>query len=285
MKKVVGIVIVVVSTVIALWLSCSKCSCRQDVEDGYRSSESRSSAVNDPYDICKCSPRFARSYVKITEAQSNAVLAIYRTMKNAYTNGQISVMRQEMARVPDVMTNVYESAYIEITRAFREAYTSRFLYIDEPSDFESVDAFASYIEINLLVARFEGEMWIRRGNGTCLLPFEVFPLRLLTKYKAKYHAEGKKDFERAADRFLAQLKESIDSEQGFTRWYMWFQVDLQWPHVGEGGWTAQTVENFVKEYAKPLIKLGHTPNWLQEFDNLQEPEWSKEWDAKHGIRR
>ena len=287
MKKLVTSMIVAAAVIIVLLLYLhlyvKRANIQPIADHGWGGAHDNTS--NDLFAICKSSPRFEHSRVRISEAESNSVIAIYKAMEDAYAKGQTSVLRLEMARVPDVMTNVYDSVYIEIERPLATLFRKQFLHVPACREFKEVREFERYVEINLLMARFEGEMMIKRGKGTGLVTLEVGPLRLLTKYKAKYHAEGKADFERAADRFLAELKESIDSEKGFTRWYMWFQVDLQWPHVGEGGWTAQTVENFVKEYAKPLINLGHTPKWLHEFDNLQEPEWSKEWDAKHGIRR
>ena len=291
MKKTTVVMIVAIGTLSVSSFIVGICLCCRHVklEDCHRGPSEKTGRTHNAYFSPlaghKCSPRFRRPRMNISAVESNSVATIFRDLNKAYTNEEVDVLQQKMAQIPDLMTNVSDSVFIELQRPFLTEFHDRFVFATELQEFDSVQAFERYMTINFLVAKFYGELFKRRGGSSNLLPLEFGPLALLTQYKARFHSEGRGEFEQAADRFLDQLKRSIDSEDGLTRWYMWMQVDLQWPNVDEQGWTAKDVGDFAKNYAGALIKLGHTPKWLHEFDNIQEPEWSKKWDAKYNVRR
>ena len=76
--------------------------------------------------------------------------------------------------------------------------------------------------------------------------------------------------EKTSDVLINEWKEQIEDINGFTRQFMWYQVDLQWRNYHEGTWTLAQLSDWTKRYANGLIRLGYTPKWLSEFDDLSE---------------
>lgn len=138
-------------------------------------------------------------------------------------------------------------------------------------EFATSRDFTQYCRINIEFALFLGNVFLMREDyesPMSQLDFRV--LRVLLRYKDDFHAKGRTDLEQTVDGFISEWESQIESENGFTRQYMWYQVDLQWACYNNGDWTLDQLSDWTKRYAKGLIRLGYTPKWLSEFDDLSE---------------
>ena len=87
----------------------------------------------------------------------------------------------------------------------------------------------------------------------------------IKKYVDRFHVEGKRDFEAVARGFLDKWIEHIESERGFTRWYARCLMAAYEISIAEGEFTRESAVRSVRKAATPLIRLGYTPKWLEEF--------------------
>lgn len=213
----------------------------------------------------------------ITEAQSNELAAVFARMAEAYAHGERVAMLACTNELPDVITNIPDRVFAQLVSPLARQLLYEFAYTDgrvphEMKDFDDAKAFESYVRINLDVALFIGNMYLKRERyDSCPLGIlDAAILEQLLLYKEKFHAAERSDLEKVADGFIAEWHEQIESENGFTRQVMWFQVDLQWEHYNSGAWSLEKLSEWAKKYAKHLIRLGYTPKWLSEFDDLSE---------------
>ena len=136
---------------------------------------------------------------------------------------------------------------------------------------DRVKDFDEYVRRGMELTIFWGNTFLRRGDYEGPVAFiDTSVLRQLLSYKRKFHSEGLSDLEENADIHIDEWCRQIECEMGFTRQFMWYQVDLQWRNYKEGMWTVDQLSEWSKRYAKGLVQLGYTPKWLSEFDDLSE---------------
>ena len=212
----------------------------------------------------------------ITTAQSNEIAVVFTRMAEAYRHGDRDALLACMNELPDVATNIQDCVFAKLAAPVTDTLELDFLGLDGRiphglKDFDSIQEFESYVRINLDVALFIGNIYLKRTQYDGPVAYlDSAVLKQLLLYKEKFHAGGQADLEKIADKVVDEWHEQIESENGFTRQYMWFQVDLQWATYNEGVRTVEQLSNFVKPYATGLIRLGYTPKWLSEFDDLSE---------------
>ena len=213
----------------------------------------------------------------ITEAQSNEIAVVFARMAEAYAHGEREAMLACTNELPDVVTNIPDRVFAQLVSPLARPLIYEFANTDGPiphemKDFDDAKAFESYVRINLDVALFIGNMYLKRERyDKC--PLEVIDatvLKQLLLYKEKFHAAERYDLEKVADGFIEEWHGQIESENGFTRQVMWFQVDFLWGFYNSGEWSLEKLSERAKKYAKPLIRIGYTPKWLSEFDDLSE---------------
>lgn len=216
--------------------------------------------------------RFKRPVrVPMTPVQSNAVAMAFKDIATAYVNGDSMSMKKHMESMPDVVTNITDELFLALSKPVRGILKDGILNLRHPRDFSSVVEFDSYVRNSIDLAVFWADSYVRRGDfGGPVVYLDTSVLSQLLYYKEKFHNEGQIELEKCADGYIHQWKNQIDSENGFTRQYMLFQVDLQWSTYKVGVRSLEQLSEFVKENAKGLIRLGHTPKWLSEFDDLSE---------------
>ena len=138
----------------------------------------------------------------------------------------------------------------------------------EFADVESLDV---YLRSNIELTVFFGDIALKREDfGTTVDICDALVLKQLLNYKNRYREDGEERFEACIDKFIEEWYQQIESENGFTRQSMRFQVDLQWPLYCDGSLSLEQLTKRIKECANPLINLGYTPKWLSEFDDLSE---------------
>ncbi len=209
--------------------------------------------------------------VPVTAEQSNAVARAFNEIVASYREGDISTMRTRIAEMPDVVSNMTEKAFVGPAFTAVHAMEDGFTMPKDLKEFATSRDFTQYCRINIEFALFLGNVFLMREDyesPMSQLDFRV--LQVLLRYKDDFHAKGRMDMELAVDSFISEWETQIESENGFTRQYMWYQVDLQWACYNDGEWTLAQLSEWAKRYAKGLVRLGYTPKWLSEFDDLSE---------------
>lgn len=208
--------------------------------------------------------------ITVSPDQSNAVAMVFADILKAYGNGDWKSMKVYIGNVPDVVTNMHDKVYLQLRYPLRAALDENFLDVKSLLEFPDVESLDKYLRANIELVLFLGNMEQRRGDYESGVRYDYLVLDQLNRYAKKYQDEGQEHFEACADRFVEEWHRQIESENGFTRQYMWFQVDLQWPLYYDGSWTLDKLSTWAKQYASHLIKRGYTPKWLSEFDDLSE---------------
>lgn len=209
--------------------------------------------------------------VPLTLEQSNEVAFVYGRISLSYERGELAEMRKWINAMPDVVTNMPDQVFAILSQPVGNALLNGFLNPDHMMDFASVKDFDEYMRRGMELTIFWGNTFLRRGDYESPVAFiDTSVLRQLLSYKRKFHLEGLSDLEENADIHIDEWCRQIECEMGFTRQFMWYQVDLQWRNYKEGTWTVDRLSGWAKRYAKGLIQLGYTPKWLSEFDDLFE---------------
>ena len=207
--------------------------------------------------------------IPVTPAQSNAIAVAFARMAEVYERDDGEAMLAVMEDIPDVVTNMPDQALALATKPVQSALARRFIHAESLFEFSSRLDFERFGRSNMEAVRCLGNLYLRRG-GDCelLFVYDSQTLKQLMRYKDMFHAKNMLDCEQTADKLIADWVDQIESKDGFTRRYMWFQVDLQWPRYHEGKMTIDDLSKSVKSYADGLIRIGYTPKWLLEFDDL-----------------
>lgn len=269
-SAMVNKIVVVSLSVLALWIGGAVIA-RKDPRVAQRPSTAQDKAGRQ--DPCSCGERRERYQpaprIALSADQRTDVAKTFENLLHAYTNGQYTAMRTVMETIPAVVTNMPERDFSEAVNPLRTALKSRFLFADDLQPFAGADDFEAFARLNLDVIRFLGDIYIRRGGNSRLpLVSESQTLKQFMRWKDLFHQQNDLDGERVADTFIAEWVGQIESDNGFTRRYMRFQVNLQRSLVQEGKMTLDELSHYVKSYADGLIRLGYTPKWLSEFDDL-----------------
>ena len=209
--------------------------------------------------------------IPVTSEQSNMVARVFAEIADAYANGDGNGMRTCMGNLPDVVTNMPDRLFSALSAPVREKLLNGFLNPRCILEFSSDKEFKLYVRNSIDLSVFWGNSYVKRDDMASPVAFiDTSVLRQLLLYKTAFHNSRHIEFEKCVDVFIDEWKCQIDSENGFTRQYMVLQVDLQWGLYNSGNFTLESLSAFVKEKANGLIKLGYTPKWLSEFDDLSE---------------
>jgi len=221
---------------------------------------------------CKIAYRFQPPRrVPITDDQSNAVARAFIDLLESYEASDVAAMKVAMGNLPPVVTNMRQKAFSKLSHPLFTAFNKRFMNQNYRTEFSDVKAFDLYMRTNIELTYFLGGLAIKRADyDTSVAIYEALVLEKLIKYKSMYHQEGNNALEACADKYIADWHRQIESDDSFTRQCMWFQVDLQWAKYKDGSWTLKQLSDWAKRGAAPLTRLGYTPKWLSEFDDLSE---------------
>ena len=202
-----------------------------------------------------------------TAEQSNEVARVFRLIAEAYQRESVADMCRCMSQCPDYLTNVVDNVYRELRRPCSSLFCDSFTHNNEMREFHCVPDFERYAETNVKMALFLGRLAVCRDARDGWVTFlEALTFKRLKDYKDRFHAEGKLELERSADRFLKTWIDQIESSDGFTRRHMWHYADMWYQNVENGSMTREKLHAWVIRYGTSLIShYGYMPKWVGEF--------------------
>lgn len=207
----------------------------------------------------------------ITQTQSNCLARSFANILNSYREYDLSGMKDSIREVPDIVTNIHEGILLECSASLCAELRNRFLFRKTLFDFADADHLCAYLRLNMELVRFLGNIAVKRQDFDGMVDvYDALVLEQLLRYKHRYKELHAGNLEMCVDGLVDEWLLQIESENGFTRQSMWFQVDMQWPLYYEGTWTLAQLTTWVKSRANRLVRLGYTPKWLSEFDDLSE---------------
>lgn len=218
-----------------------------------------------------------------TKAESNELAQAFCDIAEAYTNGSLQTLCEKMAMVPSIITNVINSVCIGVRHPLYVPFDEGFLHEHKIRDFDDLREFADFVERNVAMVRFLGEIYVKRGaNVEYLLVLDMRMLRRLVEYLEKFRKEGKHELAARADEFVREWCEQIESENGYTHRYVRFFYLLQ----TSGGIPAEPVVRSVRRKVGGVIAAGYTPKWLdKEFPLPAECKGAKGAEASDNAGR
>ena len=190
------------------------------------------------------------------DADYLALKPIYADIESAYTNNQTRMLHQSVSRVSNLLGRDYGRPYLDLDEALRRLFEEKFVGQKSLRRFETLGEFERFASVNVEMALFLCSSEFRSGTDVtfrmCDLESQTF--RVLRDYVDKFHGEGKRDFEGAAQRHLDAWIAHIESRQSFSYKMAsyWWSISHNFAHDVHFG-------------IDGLIKLGYTPKWLDEF--------------------
>lgn len=201
-----------------------------------------------------------------TTAESNELVAAFAGIDEAYASGQVELVRQRASQIPNCVTNIADHLFLAMTHSYESRFSREFLDDGQVADYSDVKKLSRYLQLNIEVARLMGCLRVRRkGYSGCLRILDSRVLERLYCYRDKYIQEGRLDMQCCVMQHVNEWIDQIESEDGFTRRYMLFQLSLQYPRVVKGDWSYEYLLTTMRQEAGSLLKLGYTPKWLKEF--------------------
>lgn len=216
-----------------------------------------------------------------SETERASLAEIYGTAVCAYSNGQVSVIRQCESLISNRVVNLDHFVYASLSEGAVQLLYGNFLLpkkLKKIEDFPTHEALSDYLEVNLALVRFLGVAAAERlERENYVNGWEGQTLRNLREYKKLASVLGMHEHERIVDKFLVKWIDLIESEKGLTRMkirrYM-PAMHVRARMVGDAS-PAQVVKG-VRWHALSLINCGYTPKWLdEEFPLLPEDSAEK----------
>ena len=207
--------------------------------------------------------------------------AAYRKAADAYQARDLIALRTALYSLP---------AFPDNKTPLRLAFDDSFLFTERLQDFTDAGVFERFAWANTEVAMYYGRMYLRGRKFEILTSIEEFSFLRFRKYKEKFHAEGKKDIEQVAQRFMDLWIAHIESPEGFTRIGL-RALARQATELSEAmrpgsGLPQKSVIEFARGMTKGLIRCGYTPKWLdKDFQPLPEEKESIGAEASNNAGR
>ena len=171
---------------------------------------------------------------------------------------------------------------IETERILLSPFNSSFLRTDSLQEFSRVEDFECFAWANIEVAMFFGRSCFREKSFEIPISIEYLTFLRFKKYKEKFLAEGKKDLEQVAQRFMDLWIAHIESPEGFTRIGVRGMLKQQTELVDAArpgcGMSQKGAISLGRVMSMGIVRCGYTPKWL-DVDFPQLPEEPKRKDA------
>lgn len=137
------------------------------------------------------------------DADELSLKSIYRDIQRAYTNNQVEAMTQAMARVPAHFGRTDGRPYFDCDRGLERLFDEYFINNNTPRQFESLSDFTRFLALNTEMALFLCN-YDKDLSRTPVEPGELKrkTTQMLKAYADRLHHEGRKDFERVAQKYL-----------------------------------------------------------------------------------
>ena len=201
----------------------------------------------------------------VTSLQSNNVVAAFSRVETACRKCCLSELQKSIADIPSCVTNLNAWAYRDVSRRLTGLVWENFLAPQGIREFDTLEDLIAFLAVGKCTVRFLGDTYLKRAEyPEELMAFDLYTLKTLKHYAEQLNTEGPKEILDKIQMMIRDWEDGIDSESGFTHLYMRHQVALQYPHVEEGCWTVEKLFEIVRRNADGLIKIGHTPRWLDK---------------------
>ena len=213
---------------------------------------------------------FRRDWRSLPEGEKARVVGIYKEVAQAYANQDAMAMHMSMLKLPQINDQQTWQWAPDVDSSFYSVFTKTFLLAREPSDFDSPEQFAEYLQLNIEAALFLGGAYARRRYFESSSHVECRTLYCLKQYEAKFDKEGKSELKAVAEKALSFWIAWIESPNGFTRlcahWIVRANSDYARLVKPELAVTREKAMNNAYAYAKTaLSRSGYEPSWLSEF--------------------
>ena len=210
----------------------------------------------------------------------NPVLSCRRAL-DAYHARDLIALRTALYELP---------AFPDVRMPLAFAFDDTFLRTERLLDFEDVGEFERFAWANTEMSMYYGSLYIRGREFEVLTCVEELTFLRFRKYKEKFHAEGKKDLEQAAQRFMDLWIAHIESPEGFTRIGVRGTIKKQTELVDAArpgcGMSQKGAISLGRVMTRGLIRCGYTPKWLdKDFPPLPEEKESKGAETSNNAGR
>ena len=195
----------------------------------------------------------------------------YRKATEAYQARDPIALRTALYSLP---------AFPDVRMPVAFDFDDTFLRTGRLLDFEDVGEFERFAWANTEMSMYYGRLYIREKNFEVLTCIEELTFLRFRKYREKFHAEGKKDLEQVAQRFVDLWIAHIESPEGFTRIGTRGMIKQQTELVDAArpgcGMSQKGAISLGRAMSMGIVRCGYTPKWLdKDFPPLPEEKESK----------
>ena len=252
------------------------------IDIGCHGHTANTSRLPNPLDIAELNRLAPQGRTALDSTQKAELRQVYADIVQAYSNGQVEVLREWRRKLPERVERVRQNDFDDIERPFFKLFFDEVVLrlqrrTDDQSFLrksENMEDFEHTVTTMLLFAGIYGDVHLRRRDfGGCFDNLEALVVHWLISYRDYFHEEGRPDLEKVTDRFLAEWIRQIESENGYTRALL-IQHIASVRVLGNSlmencGMTWDEVsQNVVLQTTHGLIKAGYTPKWLDEFKDI-----------------
>ena len=211
-------------------------------------------------------------YVRPTAEEMQSYQEIARGIVSAYSNGQMSVLRELSERFLESACHLRYGDSSKAISPISQAWHGEHRRDKPLEEFATPDAFDHAMRMRMALTVIYGNFKVASKMGdNFLITLDFYTLLQLQEYESKFKREGKADFLAAAERLEAEWIQQIESEKGFTRTYMRRLKRLS-RHFMERGVTEEEMRDSIRGCVYSLQKwCDYTPKWLdEEFSVIEE---------------
>ena len=211
-------------------------------------------------------------YVRPTAEEMQSYQEIARGIVSAYSNGQMSVLRELSERFLESACHLRYGDSSKAISPISQAWHGEHRRDKPLEEVATPDEFDHAMRMRMALTVIYGNFKVASKMGdNFLITLDFYTLLQLQEYESKFKREGKADFLAAAERLEAEWIQQIESEKGFTRTYMRRLKRLS-RHFMERGVTEEEMRDSIRGCVYSLQKwCDYTPKWLdEEFSVIEE---------------
>lgn len=231
----------------------------------------------DEADLLHWSPH--RLTVTLDPVRTAEVGRIYAEIVQAYSNRQVNVLSEWRRNLPGKVERISPGDMRRIefrfSRILCDEVICKLKRKEDPqsilAEYQSVVNFSQSVGAMLAFAGIYGDVRLRRREfGGWFDELEALVVCRLTSYRDCFHKAGRTELAQAAEHFLAEWIDQIESPNGYTKALLLQRIayvrkwgDRLMEHCGQT-WE-EISQNSVRQTTHTLICAGYTPMWLDEF--------------------
>ena len=181
--------------------------------------------------------------------------------------GNVKEMEEKISLVSERMKCICKEQWIDIVGPFYDLLNQRLDKKKVNGAFASEDEFNAYMAATLRGMNLMGMVELHRyPPSSSVVRWECYAMMTLKAYQQFFSESGQTRLEVCAERFIDQLVEQIESDEGLTRQYMEYlrardiKVQVEERHVPR-----DVVVRGIRSHADMLRVAGYAPKWLEEF--------------------